>query len=690
MADMTPTDVKYLNDMLDQRVATGMAATREWLEIWQDGLNYVYDDQLSGKKRDKGWDRIQANFLHPTVMQALALDAERRRGILAVPADAVDVEGAEFHQRLLAYQFEYLLDLPMLSLRAALDGHVYGMYVGKVFWNPWHDWDAEAHRWAGAPEISLARPMYFGADPEAETLEGAEYVYCRRQVSVSWAQARWPKFRNQIAQAAEAEPDDYWADMTSKFAAYEDQADPGVRGLGTEGAIARLLGARTRGRERVPSRDGTSRASSVIIEEVFWRDRESFRNWDTEKIPYGELAQQGRATKRLGVPVQPKTGQVFRDENWPTRVKGKEWDEPRYPRGRYVIRIGEVGKQIILNPNIAQQVWKYRHWPYTVGVNGLLPHAWQGLNSVAMPKGMQDWINLTMSMMAAQVKWFGHPALMVEDDAVSGAAQGDNLASKLRRVPGAIWKLVRGGIDRIKPFEPPEMPRSTLEFFDLVGKQLRDLAGMQQIALGHEGKAKTASEAIELLRESHRRSGLQSLLLDRWVLRLAEQVTELNQDRLEEGQQIRLAAEQQRPLIPPKSLSIFRRVLGLYKVPGTEDILAELQTINEQQTAAVAVPSSAFDARFDLRLEVGADLPHDLDQQQKKESTLAMFQALATVLPQAAVAVLPQLLRAHDIDDADQIADEVKMALEQQQAAQEAAAQQAAQRPQPATAASSG
>ena len=51
-----------LNKRLDAMIDRGMEQQRQFHSMWQDGLNYAFDNQLSGTARRKGWERIAINY----------------------------------------------------------------------------------------------------------------------------------------------------------------------------------------------------------------------------------------------------------------------------------------------------------------------------------------------------------------------------------------------------------------------------------------------------------------------------------------------------------------------------------------------------------------------------------------------------------------------------------------------------
>ena len=109
--------------------------------------------------------------------------------------------------------------------------------------------------------------------------------------------------------------------------------------------------------------------------------------------------------------------------------RSRRFEEPTFPRGRYVIKIG---RDLILNPKEADQVYKYSRFPYIVGIHHRLPHIWQGLNGTEMSQSPQTYVNTTFSTLLNYVKFHGNPPTVVEEDALADSQKG-----KVNKKPGA-------------------------------------------------------------------------------------------------------------------------------------------------------------------------------------------------------------------------------------------------------------
>jgi len=606
MATTTRETNDALHRRLDEMVRAAFDATRDWARIWQDGLDYVFNNQLTGQRRRHGWDRIQANYIYPAVTQTMATIAQRRPRIVAQPVESSDAPSAALWGRILQWQFEKALRMRAQLMAAALDGAVFGHYVAKTLWEPKARWDAAAKRWIGQPRVSIVHPQYFAADPEAECIEDATFVVCRRRVATAYATARWPAYAEAISNAAAAETSDGFLSGGSHINhRMEGQLDADRAGL--EGRLVDLINRRFR-----PSGAATGAADGryVTIEEIYFRDLTERQAVETRDVPYQEMADAGLIVENeRGYWVDAQTGQPFAERQ---HKIVREYDEPIYPFGRYVLRIGAGGERVILNDAEDAQVWPYVNWPYTVGVNALLPHVWQGLNQVEMARGHQDWLNITMSHMANYVRQFADPIVKVEQGALQGSEDNANIASKIAARAGAIWKMARGKLDRAERVPPPPMSEALIQFYQLMGDGVKDQLGVQDVALGKQTVGPTtATEVWQLALNSRQATTLKSILLDAFTRKVMAGVLELDQANMSTDEQIRIT--------------------------GGEGPA----TVTEQMLSGY----------YDVTLDVAMAMPFDAQRKQAEAQTL--FDAIG-------VHYLPELLDAFEVPNKEEILQRVR------------------------------
>jgi len=635
MADNKAND--ELNERLDEFLKLGQEDNEAWSALARDAEDYIFGNQLKGVEKRDGWDRIVANYLFPAVTQQMALMAQRRPAVVVEPWEPGDAPFADFWRGLEQYRFDRTLRMNILGLGATLDAAIHGYYVAKAYWEPKAEWVADEKRWRGEPKVTLMRPDYFGMDPDAETVADASFVYCHRRMMLEKALARWPEKKKEIEDVAREGPEDLAMPGVATFGGEfehraEGQTDPGPAGK-TEGRLVSLLraargygeggqaqGAGGRGKDGLPR--------WVTVTEVFFRDATERSGRETGPVAWQELVQQGLvryddetltytvgadgvfAGKTIGDPVSA-------DDSMPEQVVAEWKDEPVWPNGRVVLRIGKL----ILNPDAEKpwdeggQVWPFRSWPYLVGVNQILPHVWRGLNAAEMPRTLQDWKNVAFAHMANYLKFFGDPIAIVEEGAVVGAGKdGKKLAAKLRARAGAIWLAAKGRKDDIRRDPPPPMSRGIMDIDALISRELQDQTGMQEVARGRQGKGQvTATEVQELSRSSRVRTSLAAILQDDWMEAVMRFIAEMDQRYLEPNDMVRIVGQ------------------------GAAMQMAQ---------AGQGMREDGSDVRFDLSLTVGTALPYDQDR--KRSETAELYKAVGPAL-------LPELLAAFGVTNKDEI-----------------------------------
>jgi len=610
MALLKQAQLEDLNKMLDERVRPAQKVVDEWKSLWDSGLDYVFNNQLANHKRNEGWDRIQVNFIYPAVEQTMAILAQRRPKLLGLPVDPSDKEWAELWQGILQFQFERVIRMPHKLVQCALDGATCGFYVAKHFWEKKAEWSDEKRKWIGKPKVNIIKPTYFAVDACAETMEDAGMVRGKRRIPVDQAVARWPAFADELKAAAtlELEADREGGAVTLETVpAGQNQTDcndPTV----DEARLANLLRASRADMflETATDPDEKGSAAWVTIEEIYWRDEEEKEQVAQENIEAQELIDAGQVVEdEFGQFLDPQTKEPVGD--WPTREN--RWMEPTYPRGRFVIRVGGNDKTI-LNPDTEQQKYPYRKWPFTVGVNSVLPHIWQGLNDVEVARGPQDWINLAYMHIAMYVKQFSDPIWAVETDAIPTSKEGKKAKSLAARA-GAIITFAKGALSgkKAERQSPPSMSGAVVQFAQLMSENLKDLTGVQDIALGKQmAGQQTLGEINKLESNTGIRTGLKSILMDDFTVRVFEGVGELDQMNMDLGE--------------------MRRIAGV-KGKGIVEIVPEMMSV-----------------QYDLRLEVGTAMPQDREKKQMQ---------FLQLYPLVGEAMLPELLEIFEVLEAEEI-----------------------------------
>jgi hypothetical protein len=599
-----------LNGRLDEMRDSGLEVTKRWMGIWEDGINYLYDNQLAGKRIKDGWDPIVANMIFPAMMQEMSLISQRNTTVITMPTDPSDAKAAALWQRHLQWLYDVPLKFGDILLNGALDGKIYGHYVAMAYWEPRHHWDWDKRKWVGMPAVSLMRPEHFAADPECDNIDKGAFAFCRRRVEREWAKAKWPDKADMIDSVVESEDPYRTAMMQPGMMALADPLgakDKDNEQLSRIGQLATLLMGRNSGTYEYENEvDGKSRY--ITVEQFLFRDYSEKAAKESEKVPYEELLQTGRIRREGPLDIDSETGKPWMPAMSPDRIV-REFQEPTFPYGRVVLRVNGH----ILNDKDEDQIWPYRRWPFILGVNHMLPHAWQGLNGVVMAAPLQDWVNISYSHLLNYMKWHGDPLTLVEEGSVVGASDNKGIAAKIKNAAGKIVVMVKGGINKIRREPPPSLGMASIQILNMMAAQLRDATGMQDIGLGKSaGSRVTATEAMRLETNTKLRQALGNKLLDGFTTRAFESLSEICQAKYSEEDWVSLIGKDG------------KREKG--------QITAEMKN-----------------AEMDIRIKAGTELPFD---QERKE---AKYSQVYTLLGSAATAMLPELLDAFGIDEKDAI-----------------------------------
>ena len=601
MAIMTPDKLEELHSSLDDMRTAGFAYTQRWHGMWQDGLKYLYGDQGVEDDCKEGWDPVVHNHIFPAMMQELAVQSQRRQTILARPQEEKDTEGAGHWQGHLQWLFAEELRTEMFLLRAALDGKVYGRYVAYNYWEPKAEWDDEARKWKGAIRVKLVPSEYFAHDPEVDDLDEAEYFVTARRMPKALAMDRWPKMADKIDKSGGDESPDWMvnSDHGMSTLAFKDVSDPGT----VMGNLNRLTALLTHGHKQHTRGTDATESKYVTIEQFIFKDRQERKGQSTEEISEEELEAEGVIhrdpdPKNLDVWLNTKTGKPMMGDEWPKRkIKGN--DEPLYPHGRLVLRIGDT----ILNPDTDSQRFQYRKWPYTIGLNHLLPHSAMGLNSVEMTRCLQDRVNIGARHLMNWVRTSSDPVILKEEDAMPPK-------KKIRNVAGSIWTVCKGGLAKIRREPPPPVGAGLFQVMQMQTADLRDLTGVQEVGLGRSGAgAQTAREIVELQTNSRLRGALGNKLMDFFLKELYVRIAE--------------------------------QCAKMYTVEDMVRVMGE-----DGADTAVRISQGMLSAKYDIGLEIGTSMP--FDQELERQQAGELFGLIG-------MSFLPQLLDAYEREDKDEI-----------------------------------
>lgn len=599
-AHTAPDNNPDLNVLLDDMRDAGMTVTKKWMEIWQTAIQYAWGQQLQGWKLKEDWEYIVVNRIYPLMFQTIAKLANNHPKILTHAWDDENEGATEYAEKWaghLQYLWEspYELNMRLKLIKGLLDCAVFGYMVGKVMWEPKPrgGWIDETKSWRGKAAEAFVHPAMFWCDPSAEALEDAENCGSTRRVKLEWAQNRWPEYKDEIeAEAYTASDSRYTAgDMIT----YKDQKGSTLS-VSRQKMFSKLVGM-------ILSHGGATGDTSandviagdkqryVNVEEFYWRDYEEEHKKIPDIIPADTLKRQGKIIDDptgLNRFIDPSTGEPL--DPWPTQIT-QEYDEPKYPNGRFALRVGNT----ILNPKEEDQIYKESRWPFIIMPYHILPHMWQGGNAVEMSRNNNDFLNITISSMVNQVRRTADPTKLIENDALLRGRDG-----KVRVTYddvhglGKIIKLAKGKIKGIANLVHPPLDTSVYALAELLKKDIDDQMFMQDVARGAAQKGQqTKAEIVRLNQNSLDYVGLQGVFLDKWIDETATLIAEICQGNYE-----------------PDRL---------------------MKMLSDEVKSSMKVDDAALDVRFDVNIEPGSTLP--FDEQKKQQEYATAYKMLENPVP---------------------------------------------------------
>lgn len=609
-----------LNKKLDDMVSAGMAKTKAWTDMWQMSLKYFFGDQLYNKKRHKNWDWVVVNYIWPTAMQEIAKLSKNFPRIVCNPWEASDIEAAETWQAKLQWDWEQGLNgtgMKLEHVAAILDGKLFGYRVSKLYWEDKVRWDEKTQRWEGDVKYKLWHPACFWASDDEKINNGDCGTV--RYVSLDWAIRRWPKFEDELRQEAK------------EYKGEQSGLSP-VRGSQSTGTTAALAAGAYPGGSESEVRDysgnlltplilaadktlggssGIPKEEEVVkIEEVYFRDLTTEHIVDEEDIPREELLSSGTISLDRNETFVGVDGVPIPLNDWPKRIV-REYEKPKFPTGRFIVRCGKT----VLNPDEKEQVYPHSQWPFIVVPHYLLPHMWRGVNAVELYRSPQDMINISVTHLFNNMKLFGDPKIAVENDAIAINPKTKKYFS-IGAGAGAIIRLARGGLQRMKIIDPPSTSAGASQLYMLFSQEFKNITGLQNIAMGKREGRTTATEAQHLALSSHDRIALQSAYEDEWIRRVIVLDAEISQRYYDIGRLVRIVGED--------------------RIVGATQITQQLK-----------------DIRFDVNVEPAASLPYDKEKRQA--AYLQAYQILRDPTPNP---LLPDILRQLDIPNWKKIIDQ--------------------------------
>jgi hypothetical protein len=606
-----------LNTMLDDIRGAGMTVTKKWFEIWNTAVCYAWGRQLQDWKLKEDWEYVVVNRIYPLMFQSIAKLAGNNPKMLAHPWDEEQPSASEFAQKW-ANHAQYLWESPYeLGMRlklimGLLDCAVFGYMVGATKWElkPRGGWDDTQKTWIGKPDEYFIHPTLFWADPSAENLATAENCGTKRRVKLEWALNRWPKFKDEIEKQAYTSNDPQYT--AGDLIVYKNQKGDTLS-VSRKKMFSRLVDL-ILGSGTSSTTADVSDQKYVDIEEIYWRDYEEKHIKIEDNVPADTLLKQGTVAKEEITGIFIDTEKKKPLEEWPKQVIN-EFDEPLYPNGRFVLRIGRT----ILNPKPEEQVYKESRWPFTVMPYHILPHMWQGGNAVEMSRNNNDFLNITVSSMVNQVRRTADPTKIVEAGAL--AKDRENNIRTTRDDISGLGKLViaaKGKIGAISNMVYPALDSSVPMLAQLLKQDIDDQMFMQAIARGESPKKQqTAAESVRLNQNALDYVGLQGIFLDQWIDDTVTLIVELCQRNYEPGRLMKMLSD------------------------GTQ--------------SGVKADQSMLDVRFDINIEPGSTLPFDEVKKQNEYATA--YKLLENPVPNP---MIEDMLRILNISKRKEILDKYK------------------------------
>ncbi len=606
-----------LNTYLDEIRNAGMKVTNQWKEMWLTAVRYAWGQQLADLDPQENWNYIVINRIYPLMFQNIAKLAKNNPKVLAFARSDEQEGAAEFAEKwagILQHIWEspYELDMRLKLILGLLDAALFGYMVGKTYWDPQVKYDAVNRQYIGNVRETFVHPANFWADPAAESLDTAENCGTKRRVTLEWAQRRWPEFAEQIEKEAFAAGDAKYTEGETLVYQNQKGSTLNVPKLKFSKLVALIEKHGYRQTDETDAEETKQRY--VWVEEAYFKDEETRHVKNEDLISPDVLQAKGVVMEEptSGLYLDPETGEEFEDWDKHKQVI-EEYDEPVYPNGRFVLRIGKV----ILNPGEAAQQYKGSRWPFTVMPYHILPHMWQGGNAVEMGRNSNDMLNLTVSTLIQRTRLTADPERIVE----AGALAKDRKGKIRQKNPFGLGKYIiaaKGKIDKIRNLEYAKLDPSTMMLAQIVKQDIDDSLFMQDVARGAGGAAgginaqkgkMSATEAARLDTNSHDYTAMQAIFLDRFIDKTLTLIAEIVQRNYDEGRIIRMRG-------------------------------------NNEDSGTMAVTPKFLSVEVDVNIEPGSTLP--FDEEKKKNDYMVAYKLLAESMPNP---LLEDMLRILNISN---------------------------------------
>lgn len=615
---------KDLNAFLDDMVSAGMAVTNKWKDMWITALQYTWGQMLRDIKPKDDWNYIVVNRIYPLMFQNIAKLSKNNPKIITQGWDEEKAGVVEFVEQwagILQYIWEspYELNMRLKLIKGLLDAGLFGYMVGKVIWEDKVKWDKTEKQWIGNVDQTFIHPTNFWCDPSTDNVGKAENLGSKRSVKLEWAMNRWPEFKEDIEKQAYTEDDPQF--MESGDLVYENQKGSTLTSDANKSVytkIVDLIMNKSAGGASSSSGASETKQKYVTIEEIYWKDYDEKKVVIKEPVDTEILVASGKAIieEGTGFVFDAITKQPIDEENdWPIRIV-REYMEPLYPTGRFVLRIGKT----ILNQKKGtkdkdefqpDQVYKYSRWPFSVMPYHILPHMWQGGNAVEMARNNNDMLNIAMSALVNQVERTADPDKIMEAGTMARDRNG-----KIRKVKFGLGKLIivaRGKIEKVQNMVWAPVDPAVLKLASLMKQDIDDSSFSQPVARGEiTSGSTTKAEAIRANVNSHDYTAMQAVFLDGWIDDTNTLIAEIIQYNYEPGRMV--------------------RIRGL------------------DGTSLGKMSQELLDVRIDVNIIPGSTLP--FDEERKQAKYLQAYQLVNQPVPNP---MIEETLRVLDISDREKI-----------------------------------
>jgi hypothetical protein len=407
-------DTTFL-DKIDRIEKAGMKLTARWHDTWSEAIRYFFSDHDNFVKNETDWNYVILNYIWPTAMQEIAKLTKQEAKIIGVPWSDDDADAAKVWEGGCNWQWRGPLKMRLNQIAAILCNKIYGYRVSNLYWEDRVKWDGKNKIWEGDVQYRLWQPNLFWADGEENINDGNCGTI--RFMDLEYAIARWPQFKNEFTKIS----------IQLKDASNEETSGLKMRTWINEGTVNQADDLEDEDvSKRKPSQlmnllagyDEVSVESDrkvIRVSNTYLKDYQEQHQVENQPVKPEELVASGIV--RVGEDQRlydSMTQQPYAPAEWPQKTV-REYEEPIFPNGRNILSAGTGIDRIILK----DEPYQYSKWPYIVTPHYLLPFMWQGVNAVQLYKGAQDMINISVSCMVNNLKQFGNPRMVIEDDAIA-------------------------------------------------------------------------------------------------------------------------------------------------------------------------------------------------------------------------------------------------------------------------------